>query len=88
MASRSQGESDDYRPDRGGIGCYTMNVSEGLEARRLIVANHGLLLSHLDDISGAQRAYSHEQAASEQQPLAHQCAKSFQDRAAALQTQM
>jgi RecQ family ATP-dependent DNA helicase len=49
LASLSQGESEDYRADRGGIGRYTMSVREALEARRLVVANHALLLAHLDD---------------------------------------
>lgn len=49
LASLSQRESEDYRPDRGDIGRYTMSVREALEARRLVVANHALLLAHLDD---------------------------------------
>jgi len=49
LASLSQSESEDYRADRGGIGRYTMAVREALRARRLIVANHALLLAHLED---------------------------------------
>ena len=49
LSSLSQGESEDYRDDRGGIGRYTMTVRETLDARRLIVANHALLLAHLGD---------------------------------------
>lgn len=49
LASLSQGESEDYRSERGGIGRYTMTVREALEAGRLVVANHALLLAHLDD---------------------------------------
>ncbi len=49
LASLSQAENEDYRPDRGGIGLYTTSVGEALESRRLVVANHALLLAHLDD---------------------------------------
>ncbi len=49
LASLSQAESEDYGPDRGGIGRYTMTVREALESGRLVVANHALLLAHLDD---------------------------------------
>ncbi len=49
LASLSQAESEDYRPDRGGIGRYTVTVREALESGRLVVANHALLLAHLDD---------------------------------------
>ncbi|MGH3025568.1 MAG: hypothetical protein ACRDLR_03895, partial [Gaiellaceae bacterium] len=37
--------------DRGGIGRYTLTVREALESRRLVIANHALLLAHLDDLS-------------------------------------
>jgi RecQ family ATP-dependent DNA helicase len=49
LASLSQAESEDYRMERGGIGRYTMTVREAIAARRLVVANHALLLAHLDD---------------------------------------
>ncbi len=49
LASLSQSESGDYSADRGGIGQYTATVREALESRRLVVANHALLLAHLDD---------------------------------------
>src|SRR6266700_2908044 len=52
LATLSQAESEDYRTDRGGIGRYTQNVREALESRRLVVANHALLLAHLDDFDG------------------------------------
>ena len=52
LATLSQAESEDYRADRGGIGRYTQNVREALESRRLVVANHALLLAHLDDFDG------------------------------------
>lgn len=50
LASLSQGENQDYASDRGGVGRYTMSVREALESRRLIIANHALLLAHLDDL--------------------------------------
>jgi RecQ family ATP-dependent DNA helicase len=49
LSSLSQAENQDYGIDRGGVGLYTMSVREALETRRLIVANHALLLAHLDD---------------------------------------
>jgi RecQ family ATP-dependent DNA helicase len=52
LASLSQAENGDYRAARGGIGRYTQDVREVLESRRLVVANHALLLAHLDDFSG------------------------------------
>ena len=52
LAGLSQAENGDYRAARGGIGCYTQDVREVLESRRLVVANHALLLAHLDDFSG------------------------------------
>jgi ATP-dependent DNA helicase RecQ len=51
LASFSQAENEDYRADRGGIGTYTLTVKEALELRRLVVANHALLLAHLDDFA-------------------------------------
>jgi RecQ family ATP-dependent DNA helicase len=52
LATLSQAESEDYHADRGGIGRYTQNVREALASRRLVVANHSLLLAHLDDFDG------------------------------------
>ena len=49
LATLSQAGTADYRADRGGIGCHTQYVREALESRRLVVANHALLLAHLDD---------------------------------------
>lgn len=49
LASLSQGESEDYASQHSGIGRYTMSVREALESRRLVIANHALLLAHLDD---------------------------------------
>lgn len=49
LASLAQSENEDYPASRGGIGRYTQTVREALESRRLVVANHALLLAHLDD---------------------------------------
>jgi ATP-dependent DNA helicase RecQ len=49
LASLSQAENADYRAERGGIGRYTRSVREALEAGRMVIANHALLLAHLDD---------------------------------------
>ena len=52
LATLSQAESEDYHADRGGIGRYTQSVREALESSRLVVANHALLLAHLEDFDG------------------------------------
>jgi hypothetical protein len=49
LASLSQSEGADYVAERGGIARHTQSVREALESHRLIVANHALLLAHLDD---------------------------------------
>jgi len=49
LTSLSQSDSSDYAASKGEIGRYTQSVREALESRRLIVANHALLLAHLDD---------------------------------------
>lgn len=51
LATLSQSESADYRRGRGDIGRYTQSVREALESRRLVIANHALLLAHLDDFA-------------------------------------
>jgi RecQ family ATP-dependent DNA helicase len=52
LASLSQSEGADYFAERGGIARYTQSVREALETRRLVIANHALLLAHLDDFEG------------------------------------
>ena len=49
LANLSQAESNDYNLERGEIGRHTQYVREALSSHRLIVANHALLLAHLDD---------------------------------------
>ncbi len=49
LASLSQSDAADYRLAKGEIGRYTQSVREAIESKRLIVANHALLLAHLDD---------------------------------------
>jgi len=52
LATLSQADTQDYGSDRGGIGRHTQYVREALASRRLVVANHALLLAHLDDFDG------------------------------------
>ena len=49
LASLSQAESEDYPATRPGVARYTQYVREALDSRRLVVANHALLLAHIDD---------------------------------------
>jgi ATP-dependent DNA helicase RecQ len=49
LASLSQSEGADYLAEREGIARHTQSVREALETRRLVIANHALLLAHVDD---------------------------------------
>ena len=48
LASLSQADAGDYPRSRGGIARHTAFVDEALRSRRLVIANHALLLAHLD----------------------------------------
>jgi RecQ family ATP-dependent DNA helicase len=49
LAALSQADAGDYPQGRGEISRHTAYVDEALRLRRLIVANHALLLAHLDE---------------------------------------
>jgi RecQ family ATP-dependent DNA helicase len=49
LATLSQADAGDYPSGRGEISRHTAYVDEALRARRLIIANHSLLLAHLGE---------------------------------------
>lgn len=51
LAALSQGEAGDYTADpENPISLYTDTVAEALASQRLVLANHALLLAHLDQL--------------------------------------
>lgn len=48
LASLSQADAGEYQADRNDLARYTLKVREALEQQRLVIANHALLLAHLD----------------------------------------
>lgn len=49
LASLSQADAGDFPAGRGEVSRHTAYVDEALRSRRLVIANHALLLSHLDE---------------------------------------
>jgi ATP-dependent DNA helicase RecQ len=50
LASLSQAAAGEYGPRSGPLALFTDDVAEAISNHRLIVANHALLLSNLDDL--------------------------------------